>query len=284
MQNNKKNSLKLIFKKILFSILIILFLSISGLFYIYNLEPQWLQVNKINVTLPHLDKEFQGLKLVQITDIHISEWMSEKYFDKIINLVNQQKPDFILITGDFFTKNPQPFTQLSIEELSKLKPKEKTLGVLGNHDHWGNITLVRQIINKSGITELKNQVYTFEKNGAKLYIAGLDDWWVKEARLDLVLQELPTDGTAILLIHEPDFADIAAATNRFDLELSGHSHGGQVSIPLKGAPVLPLYGKKYPSGMYKIGEMLHYTNRGVGVVKPYVRFNCRPEITVFTLS
>jgi predicted MPP superfamily phosphohydrolase len=276
--------MKKILTSIFYLILITVIISILALFYIYRIEPEWIEVKQINITLPHLDSEFQDLKLVQISDIHISDWMTKKRFEKIINLVNKQKPDFILITGDFFTSNPKPFTELAIEKLSELKPKEKTLGVLGNHDHWGNAELIREIIKKSNIIELANSVYIVKKNGAKLYIAGVDDWWVKKARLDLVLEQLPTNETAILLVHEPDFADISARTNRFDLELSGHSHGGQVKIPFKRPPVLPPLGRKYPSGIYKIGQMLHYTNRGVGVVKPYVRFNCRPEITVFNLS
>ncbi|MBZ0286049.1 MAG: metallophosphoesterase, partial [Anaerolineae bacterium] len=85
------------------------------------------------------------------------------------------------------------------------------------------------------------------------------------------------------LAHEPDYADISAATGRFDLQISGHSHGGQVVIPFIGPPVVPPYSKKYPLGRYQVGTMIQYTNRGVGMISPAVRFNCRPEITVFTL-
>jgi predicted MPP superfamily phosphohydrolase len=95
---------------------------------------------------------------------------------------------------------------------------------------------------------------------------------------------LPAEGCAILLAHEPDCADDSAATGRFDLQISGHSHGGQVSLPLIGPPVLPYLAQKYPSGLYQVGQMFQYTNRGVGMTPPYVRLNCRPEITVFTLE
>jgi uncharacterized protein len=86
-----------------------------------------------------------------------------------------------------------------------------------------------------------------------------------------------------LLAHEPDYADISAATGRFDLQISGHSHGGQVIIPFIGPLVVPAYGEKYPLGQYQVGNMIQYTNRGVGTINPAVRFNCRPEITIFTL-
>jgi predicted MPP superfamily phosphohydrolase len=102
--------------------------------------------------------------------------------------------------------------------------------------------------------------------------------------MDQVLKRLPEDGAAILLAHEPDFADISARTGRFDLQISGHTHGGQIRLPMIGFPYLPRFGRKYPRGLYKVGNMLQYTNRGVGMVHLPVRFNSRPEITLFTLS
>ncbi|MDH5508153.1 MAG: metallophosphoesterase, partial [Anaerolineae bacterium] len=117
-----------------------------------------------------------------------------------------------------------------------------------------------------------------------LHWAGGDDIWENQDRLDLVLEMLPEEGCAILLAHEPDFADTSAATGRFDLQISGHSHGGQIIFPVIGPPVVPWLSEKYPLGLYQLGEMLQYTNRGIGMVgPPHVRFNCRPEITVFTL-
>ncbi len=104
------------------------------------------------------------------------------------------------------------------------------------------------------------------------------------SRLDKVLEALPEEGAAILLAHEPDFADESAATGRFDLQLSGHSHGGQVAIPFLGPLRLPLMGRKYPLGLYKVGRMTLYTNRGIGTVGLPVRFFARPEITVLTLT
>ena len=98
-----------------------------------------------------------------------------------------------------------------------------------------------------------------------------------------MLARLPRTGAALLLAHEPDFADITPPPGRFDLQLSGHSHGGQVVIPFLGPPTLPEIGEKYPSGRYQVGGMIQYTNRGVGMVRPHVRLNCRPEITLLTL-
>lgn len=168
-----------------------------------------------------------------------------------------------------------------IAELSRLQPF--AVAVLGNHDHWTNAAAIRDVLRDSGIIDLNNDIYTLEKEGALLHLAGVDDIWENKHRLDVVLEKLPESGAAILLAHEPDFADESAATGRFDLQLSGHSHGGQIRLPLLGAPVLPALGQKYPSGQYQVGSMIQYTNRGLGMVFPTVRFNCRPEITLLTL-
>jgi hypothetical protein len=134
------------------------------------------------------------------------------------------------------------------------------------------------------VVDLTNRVYPLENGPARLYLAGIDDINAGFPRLDRVLQQLPTDGPAILLAHEPDYADISARTGRFALQVSGHTHGGQVVLPFIGRPLLPKNGRKYPSGLYKVGEMYQYTNRGIGTGQQYIRFNCRPEITQFVLE
>jgi predicted MPP superfamily phosphohydrolase len=116
-----------------------------------------------------------------------------------------------------------------------------------------------------------------------LHVAGIDDIMEGGSRLDLVLRDLPDSGAAILLAHEPDFADVSAATGRFDLQLSGHSHGGQVRVPLLMRLALPPFSQRYTSGLYRVDGMLQYTNRGLGFVDMRLRFLCRPEITVLTL-
>lgn len=159
------------------------------------------------------------------------------------------------------------------------------VAVLGNHDHWSDERVVRDALRRSGIADICNTVYSINRNGEQLHIAGVDDVWVRRQRLDMVLAQLPTDGAAVLLAHEPDYADVSTLAERFDLQLSGHSHGGQVRLPLIGAPVLPYLGEKYPMGLYQVGTMQLYTNRGVGVLpRIRARLNCRPEISLFTLQ
>jgi predicted MPP superfamily phosphohydrolase len=168
--------------------------------------------------------------------------------------------------------------------LSPLSASIPTFAVLGNHDYWTDAETVHHILSSTGIKDLTNDVFTLKREDESLHLCGVDDIWEGSPRLDDVVSRLGDDSAAILLAHEPDFADTSAATGRFDLQLSGHTHGGQVVFPFIGAPVLPYLGRKYGSGLYKVGGMFQYTNRGVGMARLPLRINCPPEITVFVLE
>jgi predicted MPP superfamily phosphohydrolase len=159
-----------------------------------------------------------------------------------------------------------------------------TFAVLGNHDYWTDAKIVRNMLETCGIMDLTNTTFRFSRDGASLHLCGVDDVWEGDVHLEDVTAKLVDDSPAILLAHEPDFADTSAATGKFDLQISGHTHGGQIVLPFWGPPVLPYLGWKYPSGLYQVSGMYQYTNRGVGVGRIPVRLNCPPEITIFTLS
>ncbi len=252
--------------------------------YAHWIEPNWIEVNAIDVQLPHLAKEFNGYKIAQISDIHVDKQMSQQYLTRLFKLVNQQQPDLIALTGDYVTKGSEKFIP-KLATLSQLKPKDKTVAVLGNHDYasYTHNQATKDILQQTNILNLANTIYSLKRGNAMLHIAGVDDVWVRKDDLNAVLQQLPADGAAILLAHEPDFADISAATGRFDLQLSGHSHAGQIRFPFSKPIILPPLGRKYYSGLYVIGDMIQYTNRGIGSSHLHLRFNSRPEITVFTL-
>ena len=121
-----------------------------------------------------------------------------------------------------------------------------------------------------------------------LYVGGTNDYWEGKSWLDLVRERLRSavgrGGGAILLAHEPDFADTSAATGAFALQLSGHSHGGQITVPGVGPLILLPLGRKYPRGRYQVGEMIQYANRGFGMARPSLRLGCRLGRTLFTRS
>ena len=258
---------------------------VGGFAYAHDVEPENLEIVPLELVLPRLDPAFDGYRLVQFSDIHMGTGMTTKRLTHIVNVVNDQNPDAIAITGDFVTHGDiRPLLPGLVESLSQLRSKDGTFAILGNHDHWTDPKAIHEVIRQIGAVDLSNRTYSLRLGDAVLHLAGVDDYWERQNRLDEVLAQLPGDACAILLAHEPDFADISAATGRFDLQISGHSHGGQVRLPIINRPItLPTYSLIYPVGQYQVGTMIQYTNRGVGTIPPAVRFNCRPEITVFTL-
>jgi uncharacterized protein len=270
------------FPRALQKLLLVVMAIFLGIFYVHRVEPSWIEVRSVSMPLPHLAPAFSGYRVVQLSDIHADRWMTTDRIAKIVGQVNQLKPDLVVLTGDFVTHSAEEFSP-NLAALSQLNPVDKTLAVMGNHDAWTNSTIVQSALEAAGVQVLNNQVAALQRKSAQLFIAGVNDVWAKRDRLDQVLAALPSEGAAILLAHEPDFAEQSAATGRFDLELSGHSHGGQVKLPFVKRIVPPL-ANKYPIGQYKVGNMIQYTNRGVGMSGLPLRFNCRPEITVFTLK
>ncbi|NJL02022.1 MAG: metallophosphoesterase [Spirulinaceae cyanobacterium SM2_1_0] len=264
---------------------LLLLLACLGGIYSWQIEPRWLEIVRIELELPHLAPAFDGFKLVQLSDLHIDSGMPPARLTRIVRLANREQADVIALTGDFVTapNDPAQSTARLTAALEPLQAQELVAYVLGNHDCESRPELVQQALDAAGIADLNNAVRTLRRDGESLHMAGLDDIWAGRDRLDRVLAALPVDGAAILLFHEPDFADRSAATGRFDLQLAGHSHGGQVRLPLIGPPFLPPYGREYPLGRYQFGDTIHYTNRGLGMTILPIRWRSRPEITVFTL-
>jgi len=261
-------------------------LLLGGLVYVRKVEPEDVQVVPVSLVLPRLDAVFDGYRIAQISDIHADGWMTPGRVLSLVNLVNAEAPDLVAITGDFATysrfRSLIRHASRLVAPLRRLQATDGVVAVLGNHDHKTDARTVRRVLAASGVIELHNAVLTLRRGGESLYLCGVDDLKEGTPRLDRALEGLSEEGAAVLLAHEPDFADESAATGRFDLQLSGHSHGGQVGVPLLRYPFLPKLSRKYPTGLYRVGDMFLYTNRGLGA-HPRFRFNCRPEITVFTL-
>jgi predicted MPP superfamily phosphohydrolase len=257
---------------------------LGGLVYAREVETRRVEIKPLTLTLSRLPPEFDGYRVVQIGDLHLDDWTKPERLKGITQKVNEQRPDLVAITGDFASYSARQLdAQRLIEALRDLRARDGCVAILGNHDYLTDVKLVRRCIREGGVTELINSVLTLKRGDAALHVAGIDDIMEGRSRLDLVLQKLPESGAAILLAHEPDFADVSAATGRFDLQLSGHSHGGQIGVPLLRRLVLPPFSHRYIGGLYQVRGMLQYTNRGLGFVHLRARVLCRPEITVFTL-
>ncbi len=167
--------------------------------------------------------------------------------------------------------------------LKRLRPRDVSVAVLGNHDYWAGADRVREILVKSNVYDLSNSSFIVYRGSSWLTFAGVDSASVKKDDLNSVLNGMPAEGPAILLVHEPDFAVKSAATKRFNLQLSGHSHGGQFVIPGLGTPVRGSFFMKYPLGEYKVDGMILYVSRGLGTNAYWLRINCPPEIAVINL-
>jgi len=264
-------------------------------YYSRGIEPAWFETTYVTLRLPRLTPAFQGYRLVQMSDIHAdSSFMTADRLAGLVREVNALHADLLVITGDFVT-DYMPADQRILSELRNLRAKDGIFGVMGNHDHAADVDWVRFCLNNTNVQVLSNTSSTIRRGDEMLHIVGMDDLWPENedypqpvwTHLPLlrdVTATLPRQGAAILLVHEPDFADVTAQVGRYDLELSGHSHGGQVRLPFAGALALPPLAHNYPCGLYRVKDLLHYTNRGLGMVSPRVRLNCRPEITVFELS
>lgn len=241
------------------------------------------QIDQLDVQVPGLSADFDNFRLVQISDIHMGHWISPERLAGVVELVNEQSADVLLLTGDFVSYVFEQVRASLTDSLAAMQARVGKLAVLGNHDHWLGAAAVRQVLQDSGVIELANDVYIVQRERGSLVFAGVDDIIVGADDLGLVLSKLPDDAPALLLAHEPDFADQSAATGRFFMQLSGHSHGGQIVLPGYGPLLRGPHFYRYPIGLYQVENMLQYTNRGIGTHVFRVRINCPPEITVITL-
>ncbi len=258
----------------------------GGVGYAYGLEPDWLAVERVVVHVPDLPPALEGLTIGHLSDLHWGPYTGWREVRAAVEKTNALSPDLIVLTGDYVLYSAG-YAAPCAGELAALRAPLGVYAVPGNHDYWTDIEVVTAQLRAAGLTLLRNRSRRLEVGGVPLWLAGLDDVWEQHHDLDAALAGVPLDEPVLLLVHEPDFADEAAcASHRILLQLSGHSHGGQVNLPLLGRPILPWLGQKYPAGLQSVsGSRLQvYTNRGVGLIAPPLRFNCRPEVAVLKLK
>ncbi len=247
-------------------------------------------LRRLDVTLDRLPEALDGLTVAQLSDFHYHAYFSAGVIRKAVELAVGLQPDLVALTGDFVTVSEfQKYDQRSAEHavpcaelLAPLKPKLGVYAVLGNHDTFTDADLVAETLQSRGIHVLQNQALPVERNGARIWMAGVRDVLAGFAKVEEAVAAIPSPEATILLAHEPDFAD-HASRYPIDLQLSGHSHGGQVRLPLLGPPMLPYLGRKYPWGFRKIRRTALYTNVGLGTIVVPIRILADPEVTLITL-
>lgn len=258
------------------------------LLYASTIEPYTVDVVEQKIGITGLGPGLNGLRIVQLSDLHMGAFVSRAQLTHVFELALEQRPDIVLFTGDYLTSDYDGSVTNGLEDiaaaLAVLKERVPMFTVLGNHDHHGRETLLREVLQNAGVQELSNAIERFRRGGDLLYIAGVDSIGTGHQKLGQVVRQAPDDAPVILMTHEPDMAEFSAPSGKFALQVSGHSHGGQINLPLVGRLALPWMGVKYPAGLYRVQNMWQYTNRGIGMIYYPIRFNCPPEITVFTLA
>lgn len=266
-----------------------------------------LQVEHITVNLRDLPTSLNGIRIVQLSDLHYDGLrLSDQLLIEVIRLTNEIKPDLVVLTGDFVTNNPSPIQQLS-QHLKHLKSRVGIYGILGNHDYYypESEAIVMKGLNSAGIDVLINQVvYPF---GEQLALVGLADRFSGKFLPKSVMESVASNIPRIVLSHNPDTAELLQAW-RIDLQLSGHTHGGQIvfsnsitlpetlqkiqnQLPLRLKFLIPLKSDckkmfrhwEWSAGLHAVGDNLLYVNRGLGTYLPG-RWNCPPELTVIQLE
>lgn len=248
-------------------------------------NPKNIDLVEIDIELDNLGWDFHNYRILNLTDIHLGQWVNPDYLSDLVDYVNTLNYDLITLTGDYVSYNMEDYDIALKNSLKRLNAKDGKYGVLGNHDHWMGSEIIRDIFKESDIVDLSNDVVTLTINESKLNLAGVDSSTVCADNLDKVLAKLDDDYPTILLAHEPDFARESSQTGKIDLQISGHSHGGQLIIPkVETTPFRGPNSVKYPVGLYKVKDMIQYTSKGLGTNSFRVRINCKPEITIITLK
>lgn len=246
--------------------------------FLYGLliEPNWPQVTTIKIRTPKLKNT--SLRIVQISDTHCDKKLRNE--KRLVQIVNSLDPDLIVFTGDALSSGGAlPLFKNTMQNLNASVAK---LAVRGNFDLNRD---ANELYSETGFRLLDADSVSLTKNSESFYVTGLA--WANPKEFRSLLQNVPGDKFSIFLYHYSDLVEDTNGLN-IDLYLSGHTHGGQVRLPLYGALVtLSKFGKKYEAGLYKVGHTTLYVNRGIGLEvppAPPVRFLCRPEITLFEIS
>lgn len=247
-------------------------------------------VGRLGVTHPQLEvpgwpAAVAGLRVAHLSDLHI-DFTGEAQTRRAVAAANAAGPDVIVLTGDFITRVADGALEALVPLLSSLRAPHGVFACLGNHDYMSSTAPLIRTLERCGIEVLVNRALPLM--GGQLHMVGLDDGLMGRPDLAAALRSVPEGAPVILLAHEPDLADrtrpLLAQRGHPAVQLSGHSHGGQVRLPGIGATVLPRMGRRYPMGVYRLDDLALYVSRGVGVSGISFRLACPAEVAIHTLT
>jgi len=260
--------------------------------YAYRVEPTWLEINRHAIAMRDLGAGFQGLKVAHLTDFHCGPQVPLAYLEEALARTQAEAPDVIALTGDFVHKGYRHVKDAA-KLFRNLKAPMGVFAVLGNHDfsvrnalgvrrYPGLHRAVADSLADEGVTVLRNASQRFERGGDGFVIAGVDDLWSRECDPAGTLGGACPNTPRLVLSHNPQSVELFEK-ERFDLILSGHTHGGQIDWPGLGRVLLGKKAKRWASGLYTHGDGHLYVNKGVGFGWRF-RFQTRPELAIFTLQ
>jgi len=242
---------------------------------------------EVNMPLANLPGSFEGFRILHLSDFHTGD-VPVSYLRKVIERVNQTRYDLAVITGDFVSHNLK-----HVEEAAELVDalRRPIVVTFGNHDYsstiepWSSTEVVDALsraMEKRGVEVLRNRALTIEHEDGRIHVVGLDDFWSGTFDPDKAFAGIDRREPIIALSHN---ADSIFALRRFGAQwvLAGHTHGGQIRIPILGPMVLPVHFKQFDKGLFDVRGTKLYVSRGVGCRVP-VRFRCPPEVTTFVLG
>ena len=248
------------------------------------LEPRHVVVERKTIAINDLPDAFDGFRICQITDVHHGPFTGLGFIEKVVEKVNSLNPGLVVLTGDYVDHSSK-YIVPAVSALCRLKSSNGVLAVLGNHDHWMDANLTQEVFNRYNVPVITNSHKLIEIKDKAICVAGVGDLMEDSQDLKAAFYGVPADIPRILLSHNPDYAESMPVSERVDLVLAGHTHGGQVRMPFSIAPItMSMYGQKYAGGLVRSASGQVYVSRGIGVVGLPVRFNCPPEITIITLT
>jgi hypothetical protein len=242
------------------------------------LQARRLTFEQITLPIPGLPAALDGVTIAQLSDLHLGNPFVLANIERAKAWVQQRQPDVVVFTGDFL--NDSRDLPLLRAALAGIHAPHGVYAIFGNHDHWTDLAALADVLDECGIDVLRNARRALTFGETTLYVVGIDCVWEAQHDLPQALADLPADATTIVLAHEPDIADEVAAYP-VALQLSGHTHGGHITLPGLGPLFLPRHGFRYAQGLQRVGGMWLYVSRGLGGMP--LRLGSPPEVTLLTL-